>query len=103
MGAPDYFAVMVLAFIAVTTVLGSSKIRGFASLGIGLLIGTIGIDPTVAASSDSPSASRSSPTASTSSSWRSACSPSARPSGSPPTCAAVAAEIVHVDGARMTP
>ena len=46
MGAPDYFAVMVLAFIAVTTVLGSSKVRGLASLGIGLLIGTIGIDPT---------------------------------------------------------
>ncbi len=46
MGAPDYFAVMVLAFIAVTTVLGSSKVRGLASLGVGLLIGTIGIDPT---------------------------------------------------------
>jgi putative tricarboxylic transport membrane protein len=46
MGAPDYFAVMVLAFIAVTTVLGSSKVRGLASLGIGLLIGTVGIDPT---------------------------------------------------------
>jgi putative tricarboxylic transport membrane protein len=46
MGAPDYFAVMVLAFIAVTTVLGSSKVRGLASLGIGLLVGTIGIDPT---------------------------------------------------------
>jgi putative tricarboxylic transport membrane protein len=46
MGAPDYLAVMVLAFIAVTTVLGSSKIRGLASLGIGLLIGTVGIDPT---------------------------------------------------------
>src|SRR5690349_15993658 len=46
LGAPDYFAVMVMAFIAVTTVLGSSKIRGLASLGIGLLIGTIGIDPT---------------------------------------------------------
>ena len=46
MGAPDYFAVMVLAFVAVTTVLGSSKVRGLASLGIGLLIGTIGIDPT---------------------------------------------------------
>ena len=37
---------MMLAFIAVTTVLGSSKIRGLASLGIGLLIGTVGIDPT---------------------------------------------------------
>jgi putative tricarboxylic transport membrane protein len=46
MGAPDYFAVMVLAFIAVTTVLGSSKVRGLAALGIGLLVGTIGIDPT---------------------------------------------------------
>ena len=46
MGAPDYFAVMVLAFIAVTTVLGSSKVRGLASLGIGLLIGLVGIDPT---------------------------------------------------------
>src|SRR5215217_4806423 len=46
MGAPDYFAVMVLAFIAVTTVLGSSKVRGLASLAIGLLIGLIGIDPT---------------------------------------------------------
>ena len=40
MGAPDYFAVMVLAFIAVTTVLGSSKIRGLAALAIGLLIGS---------------------------------------------------------------
>ncbi len=46
LGAPDYFAIMMLAFIAVTTVLGSSKIRGLASLGIGLLIGTVGIDPT---------------------------------------------------------
>ncbi|MFI7062750.1 tripartite tricarboxylate transporter permease [Kribbella sp. NPDC050124] len=46
MGAPDYLAVMVLAFVAVTTVLGSSKIRGLASLAIGLLIGLIGIDPT---------------------------------------------------------
>ena len=46
LGSPDYFAIMMLAFIAVTTVLGSSKIRGLASLGIGLLIGTIGIDPT---------------------------------------------------------
>jgi putative tricarboxylic transport membrane protein len=43
-GAPDYFAVMVLAFIAVTTVLGSSRVRGFASLALGLTIGLIGID-----------------------------------------------------------
>ena len=46
LGSPDYFAIMMLAFIAVTTVLGSSKVRGLASLGIGLLIGTIGIDKT---------------------------------------------------------
>jgi putative tricarboxylic transport membrane protein len=43
-GAADYFAIMMLAFIAVTAVLGSSRIRGFASLAIGLAIGLIGID-----------------------------------------------------------
>jgi putative tricarboxylic transport membrane protein len=43
-GAADYFAIMLLAFIAVTAVLGSSRIRGFASLAIGLTIGLIGID-----------------------------------------------------------
>jgi putative tricarboxylic transport membrane protein len=35
---------MMLAFIAVTAVLGASRIRGFASLFIGLAIGLIGID-----------------------------------------------------------
>ncbi|MGR7026455.1 tripartite tricarboxylate transporter permease [Geodermatophilus sp. URMC 62] len=40
----DMFAVMVLAFIAVTSVLGSSRVRGLASLGLGLAIGLIGID-----------------------------------------------------------
>jgi len=43
-GAPDYFAIMVLAFIAVTAVLGSSRIRGFAALAIGLTLGLVGID-----------------------------------------------------------
>jgi putative tricarboxylic transport membrane protein len=42
----DMFAVMVLAFIAVTSVLGSSRVRGLASLGLGLTIGLIGIDAT---------------------------------------------------------
>ncbi len=42
--APDYFAIMVLAFIAVTSVLGSSRIRGAASLLIGLTIGLVGLD-----------------------------------------------------------
>lgn len=44
MGAPEYFAVMVLAFVSVTAVLGNSRVRGFASLGIGLLIGMVGLD-----------------------------------------------------------
>ena len=44
LGAPEYFAVMLLAFIAVTAVLGSSRLRGFISLTIGLTIGLIGID-----------------------------------------------------------
>ncbi len=44
-GAPDYFAVMVLAFISVTSVLGSSRVRGFAALAIGLTIGLVGLDP----------------------------------------------------------
>ncbi|RBM13009.1 tripartite tricarboxylate transporter TctA [Prauserella sp. PE36] len=43
-GAPDYFAIMVLAFVAVTSVLGKSRLRGFASLLVGLTIGLIGLD-----------------------------------------------------------
>jgi putative tricarboxylic transport membrane protein len=44
LGAPEYFAVMLLAFVAVTSVLGASRLRGFISLFIGLTIGLIGID-----------------------------------------------------------
>ncbi len=40
----DYFALMVLAFAAVTMVLGASRIRGLASFAIGLFIGLVGID-----------------------------------------------------------
>ncbi|QFZ23698.1 tripartite tricarboxylate transporter permease [Saccharothrix syringae] len=43
-GAPDFFAIMVLAFIAVTSVLGASRVRGFASLLIGLAVGLVGLD-----------------------------------------------------------
>ncbi len=43
-GAPDYLALMVLAFIAVTSVLGSSRVRGLASLLVGLTIGLVGLD-----------------------------------------------------------
>ncbi|TFD69515.1 tripartite tricarboxylate transporter permease [Cryobacterium gelidum] len=46
LGAPSYFAMMVFAFIAVSTVLGSSRIRGLASLFIGLTIGLVGLDGT---------------------------------------------------------
>ena len=45
LGAPSYFAIMVLALLAVTAVLGSSRLRGFAALGLGLAIGLVGIDP----------------------------------------------------------
>lgn len=45
LGAPSYFAIMVLALVTVTAVLGSSKIRGFAALGLGLAIGLVGMDP----------------------------------------------------------
>src|SRR5690606_19933598 len=45
LGAPSYFAIMVLALVTVTAVLGSSKIRGFAALGLGLALGLVGMDP----------------------------------------------------------
>ncbi|HQF02478.1 MAG TPA: tripartite tricarboxylate transporter permease [Phycicoccus sp.] len=44
LGAPSYFAIMVLALVAVTAVLGASKLRGFISLFIGLAIGLVGAD-----------------------------------------------------------
>lgn len=44
LGAPDYLAIMLLGFVAVSTVLGSSRLRGFAALLIGLVIGLVGID-----------------------------------------------------------
>jgi putative tricarboxylic transport membrane protein len=43
-GPAEYFAVMVLAFITVSTLLGASMARGLASLFFGLFIGLIGID-----------------------------------------------------------
>ena len=46
LGAPEYFAVMLLAFIAVTAVLGASRLRGFISLAVGLTIGLVGLDAT---------------------------------------------------------
>ncbi len=42
LGSPSYFALMVLALFAVTAVLGSSKLRGFIALFLGLAIGLVG-------------------------------------------------------------
>ena len=44
-GPPEYFALSVVAFIAVSTMLGESAVKGLASLFFGLLLGVIGIDP----------------------------------------------------------
>ncbi|MGW0192516.1 tripartite tricarboxylate transporter permease [Nonomuraea sp. NPDC003201] len=43
-GPEDYFALAILAFTAVSSVLSRSVVRGLASLGLGLVIGLIGID-----------------------------------------------------------
>ncbi|HEY4203150.1 MAG TPA: tripartite tricarboxylate transporter permease [Devosiaceae bacterium] len=40
----DYFALIVLAFTSVAVVMGTSRVRGFISLFIGLGLGVIGID-----------------------------------------------------------
>ncbi|MET4077993.1 tripartite tricarboxylate transporter permease [Janibacter sp. UYMM211] len=44
LGSPSYFALMVLAMVAVTSVLGASKLRGMTSLFLGLSIGLVGVD-----------------------------------------------------------
>ncbi|MFS8534466.1 MAG: tripartite tricarboxylate transporter permease [Limnochordales bacterium] len=43
-GPADYFALMVLAFTAVTSLLGSSLLRGMTSLFFGMALGLVGID-----------------------------------------------------------
>ncbi|HVL57541.1 MAG TPA: tripartite tricarboxylate transporter permease [Burkholderiaceae bacterium] len=43
-GPPEYFALMVLAFVTVSAVLGESTLRGLTGLFLGLAIGVIGID-----------------------------------------------------------
>jgi putative tricarboxylic transport membrane protein len=44
LGPADYLALMVVAFMTVGALLGSSVARGFASVGVGLAIGLIGLD-----------------------------------------------------------
>lgn len=43
-GPADYFALMVLAFTTVTSLLGSSLLRGMTSLFFGMALGLVGID-----------------------------------------------------------
>ena len=43
-GPAEYFALMVLAFVTVSAVLGSSAVRGLSSLFFGIWLGLIGID-----------------------------------------------------------
>lgn len=43
-GSAEYFALMLLAFVMVTTMLGESRLLGWLSLVLGLTIGFIGID-----------------------------------------------------------
>lgn len=43
-GPAEYFALMVLAFVTVSAVLGRSAVRGLTSLALGIFLGLIGID-----------------------------------------------------------
>jgi len=43
-GPADYFALMMLSFVTVSAVLGSSAVRGLTALAIGIFLGMIGID-----------------------------------------------------------
>ncbi len=43
-GPEDYFALIVLAFTSVAVVMGSSRVRGFIALFLGLALGVVGID-----------------------------------------------------------
>ena len=43
-GPAEYFALMVLSFVTVSAVLGSSAVRGLTALAVGIFLGMIGID-----------------------------------------------------------
>jgi putative tricarboxylic transport membrane protein len=43
-GPADYFSLMVLAFVTVSAVLGSSAVRGLTALFLGIWLGLIGVD-----------------------------------------------------------
>jgi putative tricarboxylic transport membrane protein len=44
LGPPEYFCMMLLAFITVSAVLGQSTVRGLTALFIGLALGLVGMD-----------------------------------------------------------
>jgi putative tricarboxylic transport membrane protein len=44
-GPAEYFGLAMVAFVAVSAVLGESRLHGFASLLFGILLGLVGIDP----------------------------------------------------------
>ncbi len=44
-GPPEYFALAIVAFTGVSSVIGGSALKGLASLFLGLVLGMIGIDP----------------------------------------------------------
>ncbi|MDV3222137.1 tripartite tricarboxylate transporter permease [Intrasporangium sp.] len=44
LGSPELFAILLVAFVGASAVLGSSRVRGFAALLVGLTIGVVGID-----------------------------------------------------------
>ncbi|WP_337875824.1 tripartite tricarboxylate transporter permease [Elioraea sp.] len=44
LGPAEYFSLMVIAFTAVSAVLGSSALRGLAMLFLGLILGVVGVD-----------------------------------------------------------
>ncbi len=44
LGPGEYFALMVLAFVTVSAVLGESTLRGLVSLSVGLAVGLVGLD-----------------------------------------------------------
>ena len=50
MTPPDFFALMVLAFATVSSLMGKSLVRGLLALVVGLVIGLVGIDPNSGAS-----------------------------------------------------
>ena len=49
LGPPEYFALMLLAFVTVSAVLGKSTLRGMTMLFLGIAVGLVGIDQITAA------------------------------------------------------